>query len=382
MASEWKNSNLGSIAVLNYGKALTADKRIQGKVPVYSSSGISGWHNTPLVNEEAVIIGRKGTVGTVYYSKEPFYCIDTAYYIKKSDSQADLKFLYYLLQTLGLKNLNEDSAVPGLNRNTAYAQRFRLPDENTQRDIASILSALDDKIELNRQTNETLEEMTKTIFKEWFVNFNYPGATGKMQQSGLGEIPEGWKVAKLGDVLDVKGGTTPSTKVLEYWNGDIHWATPKDLSDLKTPVLLSTERAITPIGLKQISSGLLPVGTLLMSSRAPIGYLAICDIPVAINQGFIAINSQQLSNLFLLYWLKANMAKIISVANGSTFLEISKSVFKELDIAIPDTKNHDTFNDVALPLFEMMVESEREVRALLLIRDNILPKLMKGEIEL
>ena len=125
--TEWRECKLGDIVVFNYGKALPENKRIAGNIPVYSSAGLTGYHNESIVSEKGIIIGRKGTIGKVYYSNSPFYCIDTAFFIKESKSYC-LKYIYYLLQTLGLDELNEDSAVPGLNRNTAYQQDISLPD--------------------------------------------------------------------------------------------------------------------------------------------------------------------------------------------------------------------------------------------------------------
>jgi type I restriction enzyme S subunit len=195
--------------------------------------------------------------------------------------------------------------------------------------------------------NETLEATARALFESWFVDFDpvRAKAAGRepclpkylsdvfpdsFDDSELGEIPKGWEVKSVGDLADVVGGTTPSTKQPEYWDGGTHaWATPKDLSGLSVPVLLETERRITDAGLSQIGSGLLPMGTVLLSSRAPIGYLAIAEIPVAINQGFIAMTPKAgISNLFLLLWARVAHKEIVSRANGSTFLEISKSNFR------------------------------------------------------
>ena len=167
--SEWKEYKLGEIVKLNYGEGLTENKRISGNVPVYSSAGITGCHNEPLVNSEGLIIGRKGTIGKVYHSNVPFFCIDTAYYILPNEEKYDLKFLFYKLKTLGLEDLNEDSAVPGLNRETVYNQDILLPELSEQKSIASILSSLDDKIDLLHRQNATLEKMAETLFRQWFV---------------------------------------------------------------------------------------------------------------------------------------------------------------------------------------------------------------------
>ena len=143
---------------------------------------------------------------------------------------------------------------------------------------------------------------------------------------------------------------------------------------------MKTERRITAKGVKQISSGVLPSGILLLSSRAPIGYLAISDIPVSINQGFIAINAKETSNLFILLWLKNNIETVIGRANGSTFLEISKSNFREIKLILPDKKMLILFDELISPFFNQINFNEKQTNLLTSIRDALLPKLMSGEI--
>ena len=279
--------------------------------------------------------------------------------------------------------------------------------ESEQRAIAHVLGTLDDKIELNRRMNETLEAMARALFKSWFVDFepvrakmegrwrrgeSLPGLPAehydlfpdRLVPSELGEIPEGWEVKALGDVADVVGGTTPSTKIAEYWEGGTHcWATPKDLSNLSSPVLLDTERKITEAGLNKIGSGLLPPGTLLLSSRAPIGYLAISEEPVAVNQGFIAMPpDKRASNLFLLHWCSKFHEEIVNHANGSTFLEISKGNFRGIPIVVPGEPVMAAFDRRARSLHERVVSNERESRALSLQRDALLPILVSGDVRM
>ncbi|HEU5407212.1 MAG TPA: restriction endonuclease subunit S, partial [Nitrospira sp.] len=184
------------------------------------------------------------------------------------------------------------------------------------------------------------------------------------------------------DLADVVGGGTPSTKDPAYWESGAHaWATPKDLSALSVPVLLDTERRITDAGLAQIGSGLLPKGTVLLSSRAPIGYLAVTEVPVAINQGFIAMKPKGgTSNLFLLFLANAAHDEIVSRANGSTFLEISKANFKPIPIITPSVDVMEEFERLARPLYERIAENVRESNMLVILRDTLLPKLLSGEI--
>lgn len=247
--------------------------------------------------------------------------------------------------------------------------------------------------------------MARTLFKAWFVDFEpvrakmegrwqrgqslaglpahlYDIFPDRLVESELGEIPEGWRNSTIGEEVTVCGGSTPSTKEPEYWEGGQHcWATPKDLSALYFPVLLDTDRKITDAGLAKISSGLLPVGTVLLSSRAPIGYLAITEIPTAINQGFIAMKCDgALPNVFVLPWCRESMDAIIGNANGSTFQEISKSNFRPLRVVVPSDPVLTSFTRLAGSLYRQLAENEREACYLAQLRDTLLPRLISGEL--
>ncbi len=198
------------------------ERNSAGTVPVFGSNGVVGFHDAALTNGPTIIIGRKGTVGAVHYSSVPCWPIDTTYFVTAIDPQL-LRFKYYALKTLGLESMNEDSAVPGLNRKAAHARALRVPEEPVQRAIAHILGTLDDKIDLNRRMNETLEEMARALFKSWFVDFDpvrakmegrwrrgesRPGMPAELYDlfpdrlvpSELGEIPAGWGVRTVGEV--------------------------------------------------------------------------------------------------------------------------------------------------------------------------------------
>jgi type I restriction enzyme S subunit len=291
------------------------------------------------------------------------------------------------------------ATMPNLNTSILGSCPFLEPPLDEQRAIAHILGTLDDKIELNRRMSETLEAMARALFKSWFVDFDPvrakaegrdPGLPkpladlfpSRLVDSELGEIPDGWEIKPIGELADVVGGSTPKTERPEYWEGGTHhWVTPKDLSGLSMPVLLDTERMITDAGLAQISSGLLPKGTVLLSSRAPIGYLAIAEVPVAVNQGFIAMKPRHgTSNLFLLRWASAAHDEIVSHANGSTFLEISKANFRPIRTVAPSGTIMEAFDRLSRPMYRKMVEQERESRALADLRDTLLPKLISGEL--
>lgn len=291
-------------------------------------------------------------------------------------------------------------AASGATRNAltkGMIEKFEVPARPIveQRAIAATLGALDDKIELNRKMNATLEAMARALFRDWFVDFGPTRAKmegrapylspdlwslfpARLDDEGK---PEGWEVSAIGDEMRVVGGSTPNTKEPDFWDGGINWATPKDLSTLAAPVLLETSRSITAAGLAKISSGLLPVGSLLLSSRAPIGYLAIAEVPVAINQGFIGmIFDKRLSNVFAWIWTLENMEAILAKANGSTFQEISKGNFRPLPVVVPSDPVLRAFDAIAKPLYEGIAKNERESRTLAQIRDLLLPRLMSGEL--
>lgn len=284
-----------------------------------------------------------------------------------------------------------------------------VPPKTVQTSISEVLSALDEKIQLNRQMNETLEAMAQAIFRDWFVDFGpvrrkLAGETDPVAIMGgltpaparaaelaamfpgvLNEdgVPEGWSEKAIGDQVEIAGGSTPSTSDESLWQPAEHrWATPKDLSGMADLALFETGRRISSAGLAKITSGLLPVGTVLLSSRAPIGYLAVAQEAVAINQGFIALKpTDALGSAYLYLWCKANMEAILANANGSTFQEISKKNFRPITSAVPDDPAVcKAFGEIAGPLVARIVAASSENRTLAETRDYLLPRLMSGAV--
>ena len=277
---------------------------------------------------------------------------------------------YYFQSSIGqyeLQSRASGTTVFGIKAAVLRKVPVSLPPPPEQRAIASVLSSLDDKIDLLHRQNQTLEAMAETLFRQWFVE----------------EADEGWEEGDLHDVISVKGGTTPSTKKSEYWDGDIYWTSPRDLSSHTSVFIFDTKRKITKRGLAKIGSGLLPIGTVLLSSRAPIGYLAITEIPLAINQGYIAIVCDKVvSNYFIYLWCKTNMEEIQNLGNGSVFQEIAKFVFKEISITIPPPPLLDDFDKTVNPVFSKIKTNQQQIRTLEKLRDTLLPKLMSGEVRL
>ena len=294
------------------------------------------------------------------------------------------------------------STRASLNNEMIGRLEISFPSKALQARIAAILKSLDDRIALLRETNATLEAIAQALFKSWFVDFDpvHSKQQGRapegmdettaalfpesFEESELGLVPNGWRVAPVGDVVESVGGGTPDTKELAYWEPGEHcWTTPKDLSGIQAPVLVATERKLSSQGLAKVSSGLLPAGTLLMSSRAPIGYLAIAQVPLAINQGYIGmLPSSQLPPLYMLFWCRHNMDVIKSRANGSTFMEISKKAFRPIPALVPPEPVLDAYIGVAGALFGRLVENQRLAQTLATLRDTLLPRLISGQLRL
>jgi len=312
-------------------------------------------------------------------------------------------FLFFLLKWLKptFAKIARNKQTTGLGHVTIKDLKqtyIGVPSAREQAEIVGVIGPIQDKIDLNRRMNETLEAMARALFKDWFVDFGPTRAKAEGRDPYLApELwnlfpdaldyegkPVGWTVSEIGREVRTVGGGTPSTKEPIYWDGGEHnWATPKDLSKLASPVLLGTDRKITRAGVNKISSGLLPVGTVLLSSRAPIGYLAITEIPTAVNQGFIAmVCEQRLPNTFVFFWCQANLNYIKNISGGSTFSEISKRAFRPIPVVMPSEQILSEYNRIIRPLYVRIVANTKETQTLVQTRDPLLPKLMSGEIRL
>jgi type I restriction enzyme S subunit len=318
----------------------------------------------------------------------------------------DSTYLLYLLQSEAIQDQLRSRAtgttVLGIKQSELRKIQITVPPFAFQLEVAATMNSLDDRITLLRETNATLEAIAQALFKSWFVDFDpvrakmegrapegmdeataalFPDA---LEESELGWVPKGWRVLPIGDAVEAVGGATPDTKNPAFWEPAVHcWTTPKDLSGIAAPVLLDTERKLSAQGLAKIGSGLLPVGTLLLSSRAPIGYLALAQTPLAINQGYIAMPpGGLLPPLYLYFWCRENMETIKGRANGSTFMEISKKAFRPIPALVPPPEVLQHFLDVADALLARLVENERQAQTLATLRTTLLPRLISGQLRL
>lgn len=297
-------------------------------------------------------------------------------------SNVDSDFVYYLMCIVG-KELNyiskTSTAVPIINKSTFSDWNIVIPEKvEDQRRIASILSSLDRKIELNNKINADLEEMAQAIFKNWFVDFE-PFKDDKFVDSELGMIPEGWKVGRLTDVIKLMPGGTPKTSEPLYWdNGTIPFFSPKDVNGV---YCFATEKHITEAGLNKCSSNLYPKDTIFITCRGTVGKVCLVACDMAMNQSNYAIKAiDGYSQYYVFFLVKSVVERLIKKSNGAVFSAITSKDFDE-EILIPSQKAVEDFTNVIDGFFRRIFTIGTENSRLSLLRDTLLPRLMSGELE-
>lgn len=302
---------------------------------------------------------------------------------RPTSEDLDSTYLLYLLRSPyyreKLKGLSSGAAIINISQTVLKRLKVPIPDVNTQKRIAEIIKNYDDLIENNVRRVELLEKSAQLLYKEWFVRYKFPGCEHTKFKN---EIPEGWERKKIEDVCESIGGGTPSTKKSEYWeNGDIIWLTPTDVTKNNCLILTDSEKKITDIGLKNSSAKLIPPDTILMTSRATIGYFALIDKTVCTNQGFISvITNEDYYRMYILFNLISRKEEMISYANGTTYKEIIKSTFRKMEIILPNEKILQLFNDTTYPLLKQVRILKKQIDKLERARELLLPKLLNGEI--
>lgn len=305
-------------------------------------------------------------------------------HIISENSTLPLKYLYYILS-----NTNVEKYITGavqLKINQGNLKKIKIPitkNKIEQQKIADFLWTIDDKIELNNQINKKLEETAQAMFKSWFIDFE-PFKDWEFVDSEMGKIPKGWRVGKLGEVVDVVWWWTPSTKNPNYYIDKwIPWITPKDLSWYSLKFIERWNRDISDLGLAKSSAKLMPKWTILFSSRAPIWYVVISNNPVSTNQWFKSLVPHNWIWVEYIYYSMIHKRDYISsIATGSTFKEVSWWVMKNIDILIPPKMILIDFDYKISYLSEKMKLIDLENQKLTEIKEYFLPKLISGEIRL
>lgn len=383
--TDFKNIPLRYIALRSFSDKLLSE----GDIVIEKSGG------SPTQSTGRVVYISKDLVD----SKKNIVCSNfcTAFRVK---NEWNPKFVYYYFllvydsgiffnfegKTSGLKNLQMETAFKSID--------IPAVDRKIQDKIVDELSLLDKKIALNREENATLEAMAKQMYDYWFVQFDFPDANGNPYKSSGGkmvwneklkrEIPEGWEVKALSEICDIVNGATPSTANKNNYGGDIIWITPKDLSDQKNKFIFKGERNITQTGYDSCSTTLVPRGSILMSSRAPIGLLSIASNNLCTNQGFKTFVPLEMdNNLFVYYYVKRHMKQIEQLGSGTTFKEVSRDDLKNFPILyVSNRVVYSIWHEKVLKIFRRQELLQEEITELTNLRDFLLPLLMNGQVSI
>ena len=295
----------------------------------------------------------------------------------------DRGFLYHLFNTRHVRAQISSGASGTKVRHTSPERicrvRARIPGLASQTRIASILSTYDDLVENNRRRIALLEEAARLLYREWFVHFRFPGHE---HVKVIDDLPVGWERRTFDDVCDAVGGGTPKTSKPEYWyDGDIPWYTPTDITRNSCLALLDSATKITEAGLRGSSAKILPAGTVLMTSRASVGFFGIIETPSCTNQGFISVvPHDSRARLYMLHNLMHRVDEVRSHAGGSTYKEINKGKFKALPIVLPEGMLLREFEEQASTLHAQVRSLHKSNQKLAIARDLLLPRLINGEI--
>lgn len=381
----WVETTLGEVVQIKYGK--DHKHLADGKYPLYGSGGIMRYVEKPLYNKESILIPRKGTLKNLFYVDKPFWSMDTIFYSEIDINKVIPVFLFYNLKTFNLANLNVGSAVPSLTTKVLNPLKLFIPPLPEQKAIANILSSFDEKIELLRQQNDTLETIAQTIFKEWFVNFNYPGATGEMVDSELEGIPKEWKIETIDELVDKiidYRGKTPKKLGMDWSESGIPALSAKTIKNGKI-----VRRDAMNLGSEELYNiwmkDKLEKKDILLTSEAPLGemYYLSDDTKYILSQRLFALRvNKKITSEYLYYYLFSSLGQYLlnSRASGSTVKGIRQSELRNVEVIIPKKEILKKASNVFSVIFNKISVNDKQIQTLSKTRDTLLPKLMSGEI--
>ena len=336
----WKNGELGDFVTLKRGFDLPQQKREDGQVPIFSSSGITGTHSTAMVKAPGVITGRYGTIGEVFYAAKDFWPLNTTLFVEDFLGN-DAKFIYYFLKTLEWSKFTSASAVPGINRNTVHKEIVSLPDIETQRRIASTLSMFDEKIKINTEINDNLQQQAQAIYSSMFIDNPDPA----------------WSHGHLSDLITVKYGKDH-----------------KKLADGIYPVYGSGGI------MRYVERPLYNKESVLIPRKGTLNNV------MYVNQPFWSVDTMfytemKLPNVakFVYHFVKAK--DLASMNAGSAVPSMTTDILNAMEVVIPSASALEEFESLVAPMYEAMEANDVQSKALSQMRDTLLPKLMSGEID-
>jgi type I restriction enzyme S subunit len=402
----WASTTLGEVVELKRGYDLPKRDRRDGRVPIVSSSGISGTHNESKVQGPGVITGRYGTIGKVFFVEQSFWPLNTALYVRDFKGN-DPRFISYFLRSIDYFAYSDKGAVPGVNRNHLHQAHVDCPPLAEQKAIAGILSALDDKIELNRRMNETLEAMARAIFKSWFVDFDPVRAKlDGRQPPGMdaetadlfpdhfehldGElVPKGWKQTTLGDEIDFQTGCAFKSKYFSECPPGIRLA--RGMNVKEGEFFWGNQSRYWPEMTPDIQEYLLEKGDVLIGmdgSKVGKNWVRVRenDLPCLLVQRVARLrHADSVGENFL--WILVSDPSfrlyVDAVKTGTSIPHISGGQIKGYDFVRPpigENRVFERFESLVAPLTEQADNNHAESHTLSTMRDALLPKLLSGEI--
>lgn len=368
--TEWRETTLGEVLTLQRGFDITKREQRPGRVPVVSSSGVSSYHDEPRVEAPGVVIGRKGSLGTVFFLEEPFWPHDTTLWVKDFKGN-DPYFCHLLLRTLPLAELDAGSSNPTLNRNHAHTLGVGLPDPGVQRRIAAVLAAFDELMAINERRVELLEDVARSLYREWFVRLRFPGhERGAATRRAL---PTGWETARLGDVAELVMGQSPRSEF--YNDAGVGLPFHQGVSDYGP--LVPTHRKYSTQGPRQARAG-----DVLCSVRAPVGRLNLADRDLIVGRGLTAIRRRDGRTALLIEQLRHSLGEEDSIGGGTIFKAVGKDELSSLPVVESTTAVRAAFEDACRPMLNQRVALTLETLALARTRDLLLPRLVTGRLDI
>ena len=378
--TEWRETTLGDVLTLQRGFDLPARNRIDGPYPIVSSSGITGHHAVAKVEPPGVVIGRYGSLGSVHWLTEPYWPHNTALWVKDFQGN-DPRFTSYLLRTISHDG-SAAAAVPGVNRNHLHALPLRVPDVRVQRRIAAVLSAFDELIAINERRIELLEDVARSLYREWFVRFRFPGAMQvELVDSEVGRIPAAWPVESLGSLCSFIGaGNTPRRSDPTNWeNGTVDWFTTGELRD--RPLATSTEHVASKPSLRLFEP---PMILMAIYGSPTVGRLGWVTHTCSCNQAALALRARKApaAQEWLWHLLVSLRPRFNAMAQGAAQQNISKEKVANTFVAVPPSEILSRFAERAGPLRALSHELHAENARLAATRDLLLPRLVTGRLDI
>lgn len=364
---------LKELATIRYGKNQKNVVSSDGSFPIYGTGGLMGYASKYLYDKPSVLIGRKGTIDKVRYVTHPFWTVDTLFYTEINDAIVLPHFLYYVLSLLDLRKYNEGTSIPSLRTETLNRLELYIPPLSEQKKILSFIEPIEEKIDINSRINRNLSEQAAALYKSWFVDF----------EPFEGEKPDDWNDGTVGDLAnEIVCGKTPSTKKEEYYGKDVPFVTIPDMHGCIYTV--HTERKLSVLGADSQSKKTLPKNSICVSCIGTAGLVVLLSEPSQTNQQINTIVPKANYSPYYIYLMMDTMAETINKLGqaGSTIVNLNKTQFGKMEVMIPSVAAMSDFDEIVEPMFKEILSNQIENKELLLLRDELLPKLMVGDIDL